>query len=341
MRDSQEHYQVLQHKFIDFMQGKKGFLAELISMGVNTPQNEHGDTLMHAAVRYGATKIDGMKYIIHHLISNKADIDARNVSGETPLCQAARYGNSHAVELLLSQNARTDITYKHDNVEGYTLGHSAVLGRNTSIILELSFSKKGIKFNTPDANGDTPMHLAASLDHSNVVLRVLGQINEDDEVNRPNVSGETPIFNAAKSGNVFAVQELIHMKADVNYVAREGKTALHDAILSYSVSRSPFGSFFENADGHEERYISVVKELISAGANPDKLYRMSFNAVDLALKFGCHYMADQIKQHCSKIKERESEASKIMQLDSAGAKSSSLEQPPTPEQAEEALSSRI
>lgn len=77
----------------------------MIQRGVNVNFcSQSGDTPLHQAAYYGDTDIASL------LIQHDADIDITNSSGETPLIIAAQRGHTTTVNLLIQHGADLDIT---------------------------------------------------------------------------------------------------------------------------------------------------------------------------------------------------------------------------------------
>ena len=64
---------------------------------MNSEKSCHGDLLIHVAVRQGLVSLPLMFVLIH---TYKANIDARNTKGHTPLCLAAQLGDENMMEVM-------------------------------------------------------------------------------------------------------------------------------------------------------------------------------------------------------------------------------------------------
>ena len=86
--------------------GREETALKLIRAGANVNvKGMFGCTALHAACSR-----DTSEEIIEELIAHKADINAQNVDGETPLMDAVYRGEEKAVEILLKHNANTSLT---------------------------------------------------------------------------------------------------------------------------------------------------------------------------------------------------------------------------------------
>lgn len=68
------------------------------SFDVNSEKNTRGDLLIHVAVRQGLVSLPLMFVLVH---TYKANIDARNTNGLTPLCLAAQLGDENMIEVMV------------------------------------------------------------------------------------------------------------------------------------------------------------------------------------------------------------------------------------------------
>lgn len=140
-------------------------------------KNENGFTPLQLAVTNGY--ID----IVQYLLTTKADVNARNNYGGTPLHLAAMVKGQHGdlVEMLLAH---------------------------------------GADVNACDAHALTPLHYAALVDNPDAVRLLL---DHGAKVNaRDNKVGDTPLILAAGKGYKEVVELLLAHGADVNLADNEG-----------------------------------------------------------------------------------------------------------------------
>ena len=106
------------------------------------------------------------------LITEKADIDAKNGSGQTPLHIAARHGKNGFVQLLI--NAKATLNLK--NADGWDPLHMAVFFGRVDVVQTLIARNSCVDVRTPD--GSTPLHKAAH-NSDTAVVKILIDANAD------------------------------------------------------------------------------------------------------------------------------------------------------------------
>ena len=149
---------------------------------INQPDRE-GQMPLHVAAERGRLVISRM------LIDHGARLDARNRSGHTALEVAVLAGKIQVAQLLLQRGAALD---------AQVLLFKAIRSNaNFRDVVEF-LVRQGTDVNAPDDSGDTPLVLAARLDHRLLVKRL---IDRGADVNLPTAQGLTPLAVARETGN--------------------------------------------------------------------------------------------------------------------------------------------
>lgn len=158
---------------------------------------------------------DGNIDVIKFLVSQGADVHAKNAKGETPLHYwAVRYGGNVEVgEFFISKGA--DVNAK-DN-DGVTPLHGAAYDDNDDVVYVKYLVFKGADMNAKDNNGETPLHWAAS--RYNLYKTWNRNYRQAWQHCRE-------VYHGTLDVNTKIVKFLVSAGADVNAKNKEGKTSL-------------------------------------------------------------------------------------------------------------------
>ncbi|XP_019852814.1 PREDICTED: uncharacterized protein LOC109582511 [Amphimedon queenslandica] len=202
----------------------------LLTNGARTDVMGHGSTPLHCASEIGNAKL------IKLLVSKgKADVNAVDKSlKRTPLFNAVKSGSIEAVDILLSNGARTDVVDEN----GETLLHCASESGKVEM-LEFWIKREDFDVNALDERNRTPLfnavekHYKRSISIEAVDI-LLTNGARTDVVDKYDDS--TPLHCASETGNSKIINLLITKgKADVNAVDEYNKTPLFNAVESGSI----------------------------------------------------------------------------------------------------------
>ncbi|HKY44235.1 MAG TPA: ankyrin repeat domain-containing protein [Pyrinomonadaceae bacterium] len=196
------------------------------------------------------------------LLAKGAEIDAQDKDGQTALMHAAERGDAAVAGALLDSGASVNLV---DN-EGLT-----------ALLYSLDDENMAL--------GDERQTLPARrLEVARVIL-----LAKDADVNAANQDGETPLIRAVRLANVDVIKALLAKRADANRSDVFGDTAVTLAYNSDnaeigkllplpSLKRQPpnvLNAFLRAAI--EKKDEAKVKELLTAGADPNHEYGISYN----------------------------------------------------------------
>jgi ankyrin repeat protein len=169
--------------------------ARLIGQGkanINSSKGPHGCTPLHIACRAGFHDMYKL------LVSEGANVLARDESGEEPLHRCIEHGSLEIAELLL---------------------------------------KNGARGGSPNHVGVTPVHLAAAFARTNLLKTLVKQGGADVDVNSACTKtyddwdgGRTPLMYAAHNGNIETFRTLVDLGADWRKMSGVGWPALFYAV---------------------------------------------------------------------------------------------------------------
>ena len=138
---------------------------------------------MHYAATYGH------KDVVELLLANRADVNAKDYKGNTPLHDAVDNGYKDVAELLLQHDGQ-DMT-AHDATI-----HEAAKSGNYEMVKVLLKANPDL-VNSKDNNSATPLHYAAAMGYRDVAELLLA--NKAD-VNAKDNKGNTPLHVAVDNG---------------------------------------------------------------------------------------------------------------------------------------------
>ncbi|MEK7792957.1 MAG: ankyrin repeat domain-containing protein [Candidatus Hydrogenedentota bacterium] len=200
------------------------------------------------------TAYDSKLSMTQALLDHRADVNAADFDGFTPLLRAASNNQPETVKLLLQSGSYP--LAKNKGLE--TLLHIASLRQSLpisqlAIDAGVDVNAKGPSLMTalqivaasdrldlvqllldhaadataPDTNGVTPLHAAAQ---SGSVAVVRAIIKAGAELNARTLNDETPLLLAARAGSLEAARALIDAGADLTLEDNEGHTPLLTAL---------------------------------------------------------------------------------------------------------------
>lgn len=126
--------------------------------------------------------VDASPEILLALIAAQAKVDARTSDGRTPLHYAVQAPSSNLERLCVESSEQT-IEELHPHVSESTLNRTRIL------------IDSGAEVHIPDAQGDTPLHVAAHRGFSRVVSLL---VNHGANMSTLNAHGESPLHASAR-----------------------------------------------------------------------------------------------------------------------------------------------
>ncbi len=224
-----------------------------------------GMTPLHSAAHATPTVSRDLKRVAELLLANNAEVDPKDKLGFTPLLLAAWSGDKELLELLLAKGA--DVNAKDDR--GRSPLHAALATGHKNLV-EILLANKA-DFNSKDNSGETPLHVAAA------------QGNQD--VN--NVRGWLQAMGA--DANDKWAEVMLRIGGDVNAKDTHGR-ALGDATIAESLAA-------EGLNADDTKGNSMVELLLVKGADVNAKDNRGKTPLDAALHNRHEDVAELLRQH--------------------------------------------
>ncbi|OQR83661.1 ankyrin [Achlya hypogyna] len=156
--------------------------------------------------------------MIEFLLSQRANVDAQDYDGVSPLMLSAENGDVTGMRMLLDRGARPSVV---DN-RGYSALHHACAKHQVAAVSVLL--ETGADLNSPSYDGMFPLHILALLGFTDVAT-LLTQSHVDVR----DADGRTPLHLAVVSGHAAFAAFLLEVGADADGRDTLGRAALHYA----------------------------------------------------------------------------------------------------------------
>ncbi|CAL1299963.1 unnamed protein product [Larinioides sclopetarius] len=232
--------------------------------------------LLHMAASSGALEI------VESLIHNNADINRRDSSGAKPIHIAVKEGFMDVVEYFLNLGIAVDERGEND----WTLLHYAAAGNHSDICKFLS--ERDADVNAVDADGATPLHIAAETGSLEALLTLLKIGTFYDARNKNNKSPlqvtkwwnirlrislmfASNMFSAVQNDNHFKLEGILSTGLEVlkfNFV--NVKNAKNITPIHYAAWKG---------------YERIANILLRYGANPNLRTKNDWTSLHYAAKF--------------------------------------------------------
>nr|XP_058941683.1 transient receptor potential cation channel subfamily A member 1-like [Pocillopora verrucosa] len=193
---------------------------------INNRDDDQMTPLGHGVER-GAK--DAVSYLFYYARSQKFDLDSflykADLDGSSLLHMAVDGGNIKIVELCLLNGSRVRCPKTSDKSTAFHL--ACAQGSMEIVKLLASYDLSICRITLLDAEGQTPLHRAATNNHVSVVEYLLDQ---GAAIDPPDKSRRTPLYQATSKGAVDTVGFLLKRGADVTVKTIQLRSVIHAAV---------------------------------------------------------------------------------------------------------------
>jgi ankyrin repeat protein len=198
---------------------------------------------------------NGNMEVVRMLLDAKANPNAQDRTGKTPVTIAAERGKPEVLKALIAAGGNPN---SRDQVEGSPLLWASGLGGPETVAILL---EAGADPNVQDVNGMTPLMWAAGVGKPETVRLLVGKGADPKKVDR--LTGESALMRAVRTGKVETVQILLEGKPDLEAKNSRGMTAF---LMACAYANDPM----------------KIKMLIDAGADKAAKDQSGWGAIDHA-----------------------------------------------------------
>jgi serine/threonine protein kinase len=231
-------------------------------------------SIMNKAVDINCLRRDAQD-ILRLLIDYKANIDAKDDNGESPLLFAVKLQNAQAVESLIKLGANPHTSnrnqsslwhvlawYKYANASRKSTDNVAY-SENTILKIAQQLTAAKVDLNAMNNNGDTALHIAIQSSNFAVAEYLL---NHKINSNIWNTQGQTPLTTAVIRRNSEMTKLLLLNGVDINRVNQNGNTPLIEAMKI-----SDFSDWLEEFNSHGKLSVDKIDKTRSSASNTGEI----------------------------------------------------------------------
>lgn len=264
-----------------FLNNHKDVMLVLLQRGadVDTWDPRTSDTLLMLAIRNNDAAM------VEFLLQRRANIRYENTAGVAPIHYAA-LGNDPKILELICQHALVDIEHKTVEQGATAVLHAAFAGSLDNLQV---LKRAGAKLDVRDSSNQHMLHYAAAAGKVNFIRKVINDLGYPCSAD---ADGDTPLHLAATSGDADSIAELYdYDNAQLTTTNHNGNLPIHSLIeksdstagLSYFLNIIGFDLEAPNVQGQTPLLLAAKNNKLDL-VNTLLTYNVNFNARDNANK---------------------------------------------------------
>lgn len=232
---------------------------------VNAPQPD-GSTALHWAAHWNDVDLADL------LLRHRADPGRVTDLGVAPLFLACNNGSAEMVRRLLASGADARAALP----SGETVLMACAKAGSLEAVDALLAKRADPNAQVADAHAQTAVMWAAAEGHGAIVARLLAA---GANPNARTKTGVTPLFFAARGGDLASAEALVQGGATIDAAGPDGSTALLTAAASIDAITASDYRLVPSASGHER----VAMMLLDRGANHAAADKLGMTALHAAV----------------------------------------------------------
>ena len=257
---------------------------KILDLLLDNPTNEDDRASIHCVAGDGESPLHKLlsrtnipSDLLNAFVARGANVNAEDKDSERPLYEAAVYGETEAIRLIIDSVTEVD----DDNKWGRTALHAAAWGGHKETV-QILF-QHGADVNKKDFHGRTPLffaclgsvaRLAASEATAELILeKMLNERLPLEDINAVTKRGRTPLRAAAAHGFAKVVQSILEMVPDEDKTTinrkdfRKGRSALHCAafrghadVIALLIKSGADAALRDGTEGHGKTALELCHD---------------------------------------------------------------------------------
>lgn len=193
---------------------ERPIIERLVALGIKLDQTDVlGNTPLTLAAQMKKPDLVSLLAVSQELI------EWRDADGMTALCHSFAVGDFQSAIILIRRGARSDVMDRRGVPCVHSLAHHAAEHPDLVDSMLLLAKEGKVRFDLPDAQGVTPLHIMAARGGDALIARLIDEAGVKDSADD---RGRTAIFHAAEAGNREALRILADRSPTLDLAGPDG-----------------------------------------------------------------------------------------------------------------------